>query len=162
MTDRTLTVYFQQRLGAFDRITALLRRRSFPITGVTVARTHQNAIGRLTVAVGTPNAIEQVRRHLQRLPDVLEVQVHHEDACVQREYALIRVRRNVAIGDVLQGQDARIVAEMPDEMVIEASGTHDAIDTLFATLEPFGIEESARTNPITISYAQPDGDRRTA
>jgi acetolactate synthase I/III small subunit len=162
MTDTSLTVYYQQRPGAFDRITALLRRRSFPITGMTPARTHVTDIARLTVAVSAPDAVEQVRRHLQRLPDVIDVQVHGEGVCVQREYALIRVHRDEAVPVALRGHDARMVADNADEMVIEASGSREAVDALFAALEPFGIEESARTAPITLSYAEAGDTRRSA
>jgi acetolactate synthase-1/3 small subunit len=162
MTDSTLTVYYQQRPGAFDRITALLRRRSFPITGMTAASTHVTDVARLTLAVSTPSAVEQVQRHLQRLPDVIDVQVHGDGEFVQREYALIRVHRNEAVPDALRDHDARMVADNADEMVIEAAGSREAVDALFAALEPFGIEESARTAPIALSYAEAGDSRRSA
>jgi acetolactate synthase-1/3 small subunit len=161
-----LTVHFQKRFGAFDRIASLLRRRGFPVSGMTVERTHRQDIGRMTVSVGSHETVEQVRRHLQKLPDVLEVNVHTAEDAVQREYALLRVHcaptQEDTIRAVLERHGARLVATAKDHMVVEASGSKPSMDALFADLSPFGIEESARTNPIALSYTQAAGDARSA
>lgn len=157
MTDATVTVHFQQRFGAFDRISSLLRRRGFPIAGITVERTQRDDVGRMSVGVRGEAAIEQVRRHLEKLPDVLEVQVHLEGSSVRREYALVRLRRDPGREDavlaVLAEHGARVVNSSATELVAEASGSHPAMDTLFAALAPYGIEECARTNTIALSHA---------
>jgi acetolactate synthase-1/3 small subunit len=162
----TLTVHFAQRHGAFDRITSLLRRRGFSLSGTTLERTHRDDVGRMTVVVTDQLAAEQVRRHLAKLADVLEVRLNPEEGAVQREYVLLRLRctgpRRTELGELLDRHGARVLVATDDHVVIEASGRRAAIDVLFSDLEPFGIEESARTNAIAMSHGQDGGSRRSA
>jgi acetolactate synthase small subunit len=166
MADATITVHFQQRAGAFDRIASLLRRRGFPITGITVERTHRQDIGRMTVGVGAREAIEQVRLHLAKLADVIDVRANSAESSVQREYALVRVGCDAAhqpeVQSALAPYTARVVAATPAGVVIEASGTRHSMDDLFADLAVFGIEESARTNVIALSHTAEGAGRPSA
>jgi acetolactate synthase-1/3 small subunit len=162
----TLTVHFVRRHGAFDRITSLLRRRGFPISGTTRERTQRHDIDRMTVVVGDERAAEQVRRHLAKLPDVIEVSRSHEEGAVQREYVLLRLRcsetRSSELEECLQRHGARVLTATGDHLVIEASGRRATIDDLFEDLQSYEIEESARTHPIAIGRGENDEKRRTA
>ena len=166
MSRRTLTLIYLQRVGAVDRIISLLRRRGFPIAGMTLERTHQPGVGRMTVVVGVPSAVEQVTRHLQRLADVLEVMASGPDEAVEREFVLVRVRcveeQQPDLMALLTAFDARALHVDGDVVVVESSGTGEEIDALFAGLEPFGIEESARTNPVALRRASADNGRKSA
>jgi acetolactate synthase-1/3 small subunit len=151
MPESTLTVLFTQRVGALDRIISLLRRRGFPISSMTVERTHLPEIGRMTVVVKAPEAVSQVTRHLSRLPDVVDVAAGDEEA-VRREYALVRIRcapqQRPEVVALLSAFDARVLSISAEHLLLEAAGHGAELDALFAELAPYGIEESARTNPI--------------
>ena len=155
MSESTLTLLFTQRFGAVDRIMSLLRRRGFPIAGMTVERTHQAEVGRMTVVVEQPAALKQVSRHLEKLPDVLEVTVAEGEDAVRREYALARVRctpsQRAEVMALLAAFEARAVGTTEESVVVEASGPSATLDALFAELAPYGIEESARTSALAIS-----------
>lgn len=154
MTEPTLTLLFTQQFGAFDRIISMLRRRGFPIGGVTVERTHLAEVGRMTVVVQSPEALEQVSRHLRKLPDVLEVTAVGDVDAVRREYALARIRcapqQRAEVMALLAAFEARAVSLTAEHLVLEAAGNGAKLDALFAELAPYGIEESARTNPIAL------------
>ena len=45
MTEATLAILYNQRVGAVDRIFSLLRRRDYPVGGITLERTHRPEIG---------------------------------------------------------------------------------------------------------------------
>lgn len=151
MSER-LTVLYAARPGAMDRVMSLLRRRAFPIGGLTLERTQDRSIGRMTVTVERADVVEQVCRHLRKLPDVLEVSAGAADIC--REYALLRVRCTGAerqvVAERLQTTGGRIVAEAPDYLVVEASGTSTEVDALIAALDQFGIAEMARTASVAL------------
>ncbi len=152
MSETMLTVRYSARPGAMDRVMSLLRRRAFPVTGVTLERTQNRDIARMTVTVERPDAVEQVRRHLQKLPDVLDVSPCAPDTC--REYALFRIccadgERERVVGQV-QMAGGRIISEMPGYLVVEASGTAEQIDALLVTLDGFGIDEMARTASMAL------------
>jgi acetolactate synthase I/III small subunit len=149
----TLTVLFTERIGALDRIVSLLRRRGFPVTGMSLERTHQSDVRRMSVGVRQSSALPQIQRHLARLPDVLDVAIS-DDAALYREYALLRVRCTAAergeILAILAAFDARALSISANHVVVEASGFTQQIEALFTALAVYGIEESARTSPIAL------------
>lgn len=165
MTDSVLTVHYIQRFGAVDRIVSILRRRGFPISSMTLERTHSTETGRMTVVVAEAAAAEQVCRHLSKLPDVLEVQ-RGDECAVQREYALVRVsckqEQRAELDRILIAHDARPIRASDTCVVVEAMGDTAAIDRFFTVLAPFGIEESARTNPMMVQCASTTDARRSA
>jgi acetolactate synthase-1/3 small subunit len=147
-----LTVLYATRPGATDRVMSLLRRRAFPIGGLTLERTRDRDISRMTVTVERPDAVEQVCRHLRKLPDVLDVSTGAAGIC--REYALMRVcctgvqRQAVAVH--LRTAGGRIVGETPGHLVVEAAGTPAELDALIVELDRFGIDEMARTASVAL------------
>ena len=165
MTEATLTVHFRQQFGAPDRILSLLRRRGFPIAGMTLERTHDPAIGRMTLVLETDEVVEQVSRHLAKLPDVMEVSAGDDDE-LRREYALVRIRcrpeQRAEVLALLSTVAGRAISMTTDHLVLEAAGNSSTLERLFATLTPYGIVESARTNPMALKRASTDSARRTA
>lgn len=165
MTEATLTVHFRQQFGAPDRILSLLRRRGFPIAGMTLERTHDAAIGRMTIVVETTEAVEQVRRHLAKLADVLDVSAGDDDE-LRREYALVRIRcrpeQRAEVLALLSTVAGRAISMTTDHLVLEAAGNPSTLNRLFATLAPYGIVESARTNPMALKRVVSESERWTA
>ena len=167
MPETTLTVLYTHQVGALDRIVSLLRRRGFPISGMTLEQTHLPEVGRMTLVVSQPAAVDQVQRHLQRLPDVLEADVAEDENAVRREYAMVRVRcapqQRAEVMALLTAFEARALSMTSGHLVLEVSGSGRALDALFAELAPYGIEESARTSPIALRrHDAPRAERRTA
>ena len=165
MMDSTLTVSFIQRFGAVDRILSLLRRRGFPIAGLTLERTHDRQVGQMTVVVEKSDAVEQVRRHLAKLPDVIEVSTGDEDE-LKREYTLTRIRcrpqQRAEVLALLSTVAGRAISMTADHLVLEAAGSPTTLDRLFRALKPYGIEESARTNPMALRRVEEEEEERTA
>lgn len=156
-----VTVHFTQRVGAIDRIISMLRRRGFPIAGMTLERTHNPEIGRMTIVVEQEVAAEQIRRHLNKIADVLQVRTGDDDA-VRREYALIRIRcephQRAEVVALLSTFAGRAISMTTNHCVIEAAGNPLTLGRLFEVLAPYGIEESARTNPMALQRTTEDDD----
>ena len=158
MTESTLTLRFSEGTGALDRIIGLLRRRGFPIAGMTLERTHADGVGRMTVVVDGHDHMEQVARHLRRLPDVLEV-TNADEGTIQREYALARVHctpsQRADLETLIHGHGGRVISTGDEYLAVEVSGRRDDLDAMFADLATYGIEESARTNPMALHSGAP-------
>jgi acetolactate synthase I/III small subunit len=158
VAESTLTLQFAEGTGALDRIIGLLRRRGFPISGMTLERTHADGIGRMTVVVDGQDHLEQVARHLRRLPDVMEV-TNAGVGTIQREYALVRVHctpeQRTELEAVIQRHGGRIISTGDEYLAVEVSGRRDDLDAMFSELVPYGIEESARTNPMALHAGAP-------
>jgi acetolactate synthase-1/3 small subunit len=153
MPDATLSLVYAQRTGAVDRILSLLRRRGYPVGGITLERTHRPELGRMTVMVTRPEALEQMQRHLGKLADVVEVGGDQENT-VRREYALSRIGctpgQRVELAPLLDAFHARALSFSQTHVVVEASGSREHLDGLFSALAPYGIEDLARTSTIAM------------
>ena len=163
MSESVVTVHFTQRVGAVDRIISMLRRRGFPIAGMTLERTHNPEVGRMTIVVEQEDAAEQIRRHLNKIADVTQIGTGDNDA-VRREYALVRIRcapqQRAEVVALLTTFAGRAISMTADQCVLEAAGSSSTLDRLFEVLQPYGIEESARTNPMALERTSESNTER--
>ncbi len=152
----TLVVYCEDRPGVLNRITSLFRRRGFNLESVTVGRTDQPDIARLTITVdGANTVLEQVEKQLNKLIDVLKVSEIPEEMGLMRELALIKVSTNAGtlpevkqLADIYKG---RIIDISPDSAVVEITGPETKIDSFIQLMRRFGVKEIARSGRVAMS-----------
>ena len=98
--------------------------------------------------------IDQVRKQLDKLIEVIEVTDMTELASVTRELALIKVASSPETrSEIIQLVDifrANIVDVTADSVIIEVTGDENKVDSLLTLLEDFGIVEIMRTGRIAI------------
>lgn len=156
MAKHTLVALVEDRSGVLNRVASLFRRRGFNIESIAVGHSETAGLSRMIIVIdGTAGAVEQLRKQLDKLIDVVKVSDITEDSLVARELALIKVRANQATrSEIIQIVDifrANIVDVAPDSLVVEATGDEDKIDSLFSLLKGFGIREIARTGRIAMT-----------
>lgn len=160
MHETAITLCYCNRAGTLDRIIGLLRRRGFPIGGMTVERTHRADVNRMTITVERDEVVPQMCRHLERIPDVLEV--GRADGTLCREYALARISCGPAqrseVMTILSAYHAHPLAIGADHLVIEVTGFRDHLDALFAALTAYGVDDVARTYPMALRLGEPADD----
>jgi acetolactate synthase-1/3 small subunit len=156
MAKHTLIALVEDKPGVLNRVASLFRRRGFNIESIAVGHTELAGISRMTIVVdGTAGSVEQLRKQLDKLIDVVKVSDITENSLVARELALIKVRANPATrSEIIQIVDifrANIVDVSADSVVVEVTGDEDKIDSLFRLLKGFGIKEIARTGRIAMA-----------
>jgi acetolactate synthase-1/3 small subunit len=151
-----LVAIVRDRPGVLNRVSSLMRARSFNIETLAVSHTDQPEVSRMTLTLhGDDEAVEQATKQLYRLIDVLKVQDVTNDPTVEHEIALIKVRaddRNR--GEVLTLADmykARVVDLAAQSLIVEATGTEAEVDALIAVLRGFGIKELVRSGTVVMS-----------
>lgn len=154
-TKHTLVAMVEDRPGVLNRVTSLIRRRSFNIDSIAVGHSELAGISRMTIVVdGATTAVEQVRKQLDKLIEVVKVTDITEGRIVARELALIKVHTTSATrSEIMQIVDvfrAKIVDVTAGSMIIEATGDEEKIDSLYNLLKKFGIKELARTGRIAL------------
>ncbi len=154
-TKHTLVAMVEDRPGVLNRVASLIRRRSFNIDSIAVGRSELTGISRMTIVVdGATTAVEQVRKQLDKLIEVVKVTDITEGRIVARELALIKVHTTSATrSEIMQIVDvfrAKIVDVTAGSMMIEATGDEEKIDSLYNLLRKFGIKELARTGRIAL------------
>lgn len=149
-------VYVEDKPGVLNRVASLFRRRAFNIESLTVGRTEQAGVSRMTIVMeGDPDTARIFEANLYKLVNVLRVENVTDLPCVVRDLALIKVRSNDQVrSQIMQICDvfrARIVDVALDALVVEITGTESKIEGLLDVLRPFGIVEMVRTGRVAVT-----------
>ncbi len=161
----TFVVYVDNKPGVLNRVASLFRRRAFNIESLTVGRTEQPGVSRMTVVVDTDAyGARRLEANLYKLVPVKRVDDITGATTIVRDLALIKV---AATGEarthVMQLVDvyrARVVDVSPESLIVETTGTEDKIDSLLEVLRPFGVMEMVRTGRIAMSRGNPKATER--
>ncbi len=154
-TKHTLVALVEDKPGVLNRMASLFRRRGFNIDSIAVGHSETPGLSRVTLVVdGTATMVEQVRKQLDKVIDIVKVSDLTESNMVARELALIKVNTTSASrSSIMQIVDifrANIVDVGFDSVTVEVTGDEDKIDSLYNLLRGFGVKELARTGRIAL------------
>jgi len=153
---QTLVALVENKPGVLNRVASLFRRRNFNIDSLTVGRTENPAISRMTIVMDADG--DQVKNQLYKLVNVIQVEVVTNVPDVSRDLALIKVRVDSSSrGEVVQLCDifrARIVDATPEAVIVEVTGDEQKIDSMVELLRPIGIMEMVRTGVVTMTRGE--------
>ncbi len=152
---RTLIALVEDKPGVLARVAGLLRRRAFNIESLTVGRTQEPGISRMTIVVDSDRTdAEKVLQNLNKLVNVIDVEDVTERALVARNLALIKVQVNGGSrAEVMQIVDSfrgRVVDVGLDTIMIEATGNEEKVEGLVQVLQAFGIVEMVRGGRVAM------------
>ena len=155
-TKHTLVALVEDRPGALNRVSSLFRRRNFNIDSIAVGHTEQSNLSRMTIVVeGDDAKVEQVRKQLDKVVDVVKIVDITSDAMVARELALVKVKATASTrSEIIQIVDifrTNIVDVSSDSLMVEVTGDEDKVGSLIELLRGFGIREIARTGRIALT-----------
>ena len=154
-TKHSLVAIVQDRPGVLNRMVSLFRRRGFNIDSIAVGHSEVPHLSRVSITVnGTSATVEQVRKQLDKLVDVVRVSDVSAEKLTIRELALVKVKANSATrSEIIEITDifrANIVDVASESLTIEITGDEDKIDSMLKLLRGFGIKEIARTGRIAM------------
>jgi len=152
-TKHTLVALVEDKPGVLNRVASLFRRRAFNIESIAVGHSERLGLSRMTVVVNGDFAqVEQVRKQLDKLINVVRVSDITEEDIVARELALIKVKATASTrSEIIQIVDifrANIVDVASDSLTVEVTGDEDKVESLLELLRSFGIRETSRTGRI--------------
>lgn len=156
----TLVVLVTDRPGVLNRVASLFRRRGFNIDSIAVGHTEQPNLSRMTIVVDdVEGTVEQVRKQLGKLVDVVRISDITDTPAVSRELALVKVKATPANrSEIIQIIDifrANIVDVAMDSLTVEITGDENKVDSLLNLLRNFGIKELSRTGIIALTRGTP-------
>ena len=154
-TKHTLVALVEDKPGVLNRMASLFRKRGFNIESVTVGHSETPSLSRVTLVVnGSATMVEQVRKQLDKVIDIVKVSDVTDSGLITRELTLVKVKTTPATrSSIMQIVDifrANIVDVSFDSVTIEATGDEDKISSLFNLLRGFGIKELTRTGRIAL------------
>lgn len=155
MPKHTLVALMEDKPGVLSRVSSLFRRRNYNIESLAVGHSETPNISRMTIVVDGDNRIvEQVVKQLTKLINVTDVVDVSAKPAVIRELALVRIKAGpgtrseiIELAKVFHG---RVVDVGSASMTVEITGPEDRVNSLIGLLQPFGIEELARTGRVAM------------
>ncbi|MCF6159304.1 MAG: acetolactate synthase small subunit [wastewater metagenome] len=150
-----ISVLVENKVGILARITGLISGRGFNIDSLAVGETENPAFSRITIVVrGDDAIIEQVRKQIGKVIDVVKVIDFTNKEFIERDLMLLKVHTSsgkrgevIEIVDVFRG---KIVDVGQKDITIEIAGTEDKLEAMVRLLRPYGIKELIRTGSIAI------------
>ena len=130
----TLSVLVENNPGVLSRVVGLFSRRGFNIHSLSVGTTQDPQVSRITIEVnGDAQIVEQVSKQLSKIMEVIKIKTLRDSEIVKRGLSLVKVFR------------AKIVDISPNTLTIELTGHNTKLNAFIDLVEPYGIEEIART-----------------
>ena len=150
-----LSVLVENEPGVLSRVAGLFSGRGFNVESLNVAPTLDKGVSHMTITTtGDAAIIEQIVKQLRKLVTVIKVVDFTQLAAVEREMILIKVNADDERRDeVMRLVDifrCKVSDISPDDVTIEATGTHDKLQALVALLTKFGVRDIARTGVVAM------------
>ncbi len=155
MSQHIISVQVENKFGVLSRVSGLFSARGYNIDSLAVSHTTQDDLSVMTIVVkGDDRVIEQVKKQLNKLIDVIKVTDHTHSKSIEREFILIRVSAKPSqrteifkLGEVF---NANIAEVSPKSITLGVKGEPDRIDDLIELLRPYGIKDLMRTGRISM------------
>lgn len=155
-----ISILAENRSGVLSRITGLFARRNFNITSLTVGETHRVGVSRITIAAkGDDVTLEQIKKQLNKLIDVITVRIAEKENTLFRELIMIKVRcgeseKRQEIFSVAQAMNAKISDISRSTLTIEFTENTHKINELLALIDSESIIEMVRTGVAAIKRGE--------
>jgi acetolactate synthase-1/3 small subunit len=152
----TLIALVRDKPGVLDRVASLFRRRAFNIDSLTVGRTAQPGISRMTIVVDSKQtSAARVTVYLRKLIDVLCVDDLETRPAVARDLALVKVAtpggNREHLLRLVDETRAHIVDAGEHTTTVEITGEPPHVDGVVGRLASIGIVEMVRTGRVAMA-----------
>src|SRR5436305_10801624 len=151
-----LSAIVQNVPGVLAHISGMLASRGYNIDSLAVGETEDPNLSRMTfVLVGDDRILDQVRKQLEKIVTVVQVDDISSRDFVERDLMLLKVEappgpKRSEIRELVEIFRARIVDVGPEEVMIEISGRASKIEAFIQRMRPYGILELVRTGRIAM------------
>jgi len=151
-----ISVVVLNKAGVLARIAGLFSSRGYNIESLAVGETEDPNLSRVTLVTGGDEAIiEQIRKQLNRLIDVVKVHEFAGEEYIERDLMLLKVSAPAGKrGEIMQIADVfrgKIVDVGAKHMVVELSGPESKLTAMIELMRPFGIKEMVRSGRIALT-----------
>jgi acetolactate synthase-1/3 small subunit len=155
-----ISLLMENEAGALSRVAGLFSARGYNIESLTVAPTEDQTLSRMTIVTrGSDAIIEQIKKQLNKLIEVVAVMDLTDGDHLERELMLVKLRAQgeareelKRMADIFRG---RIIDVSDKTYTIELTGTGSKLDSFLHAIDRSLILETVRTGSSGIGR----GDR---
>lgn len=154
-----LSMLVENESGALSRIAGLFSARGYNIESLTVAPTDEPTLSRMTLVTwGNDDIVEQIKKQLNKLIDVVKLQDLSEGEHIEREMMLIKLRAARPDRDELMRLvdifRAKIIDVTDLSFVVELTGASKKLDAFIKAVPEPLITEVVRSGATGISRGE--------
>ncbi|MEP7365512.1 MAG: acetolactate synthase small subunit [Acidobacteriota bacterium] len=153
---QVISILLENKPGAMMRVTGLLSARGYNIESLTVARTTDPTLSRMTIVVDVDAGLrKQVIKQMNKLINVLQATDLTEGPAVARELVLMRVRAAMeSRASILKEAEifgARVIDSTLEGFALEATGEAEKLDEFIDVMRSYGEIEVTRSGTVAVS-----------
>ncbi len=154
----TISVLVENKPGVLARIAGLFSARGYNIASLAVSETLDPTVSYMTMVVEAEDEkiLEQIKKQLNKLIDVITVTDFTKKEHIDRELILVKVeysaKEKTKLEGILNKYIAKIIQHRGDVVIIEAVDEQEKIKQLLQDLDRFGIKELVRTGRVAMAY----------
>jgi acetolactate synthase-1/3 small subunit len=151
-----ISILMENKPGALMRVTGLLTARGYNIESLTVARTMDPQLSRMSIVVDIePAQRGQLIKQMDKLINVLQASDLTETPAVRRELVLLRVRASMqnraAILKEAEIFGARAVDSSTEGFALEATGDSEKLDEFIEVMKSYGEIDVTRSGLVAVT-----------
>ncbi len=153
----TISVLVDNKFGVLARIAGLFSARGFNIDSLAVGVTEDPTASRMTIVVDASDEkiLEQIKKQLHKLIDVVTVIDLTQKEFFERELVLVRVSVDKSSKPKLEKElkkyEAKILNSDKDNIIFEVTLGQEKMKELLSNLQDIGVKQLVRTGTIAIS-----------
>jgi acetolactate synthase-1/3 small subunit len=153
----TISVLVENKFGVLARIAGLFSARGYNIASLAVSETLDPTISYMTMVVEVQDEkiLEQIKKQLNKLIDVITVTDFTKKEHIDREMVLAKVnysaKEKVRLENIFGKYVGKIIKAKGDTAIIEAVGDQEQIKAFLEQLDKFGVKELVRTGRLAIA-----------
>lgn len=154
----TISVVVENKFGVLARIAGLFSARGYNISSLAVSETLDPATSCMTIVVEAEDEriLEQIKKQLNKLIDVLTVTDFTKKEHVDRELILMKLtcpaKEKIGLEKALKKYVAKLIQYKNNTAIVEAVGDQAQIKHLLEALKSFKVEELVRTGRVAMAY----------
>jgi acetolactate synthase-1/3 small subunit len=154
----TISLLVENKFGVLARIAGLFSARGYNIASLAVSETLDPTVSYMTIIVEAKDEaiLEQIKKQLNKLIDVITVTDFTKKEHVDRELMLVKIncpsKDKDKLAGILNKYVAKIIQHKGDTAIIEAVADQAKIKQLLDALATFGIKELVKTGRIAVAY----------
>jgi acetolactate synthase-1/3 small subunit len=152
-----ISILMQNEAGALARVAALFSSRGYNIESLSVAPTDDLTVSRLTlVTAGSEGVIEQIRKQVLKLVDVVDTADMTSSDHIERELLLMKVtveeKDEAGLVALIEKAGARVLDDSPETYTLELTGANRHMDEFIAKISAIAnILAVVRSGAMAIS-----------
>jgi len=152
----TISVVVENKFGVLARIAGLFSARGYNIASLAVSETLDPGVSYMTMVIEAEDerVLEQIKKQLNKLIDVITVTDFTKKEHVERELILAKVNYSAKdksrLENILERYVGKIIQHKGEFAIIEAVGDQEQIKALLQDLHKLGIKELVRTGRIAL------------